>query len=224
MKKSTIIIMFFIGLIILVYPHIAQLTNNELQKSQVSDFKRTERSGEEVEDIITKATKYNQKIYHDRNGFRDPFIDDDGKNQKFKDYMELYDGNIFAVIEIPKLKLNIPIFLGATDEILSEGIGQIKGSSIPIGGKNTHTILSGHRGMGTKEMFRNIDRLQPQDEFYIHGKTGTLKYRVTSQSVIYPDQTSELEIQEDKDIATLFTCHPYRHNYQRLLIHGERFE
>lgn len=224
MKKSTIIMIFLIGLSIFMYPHIAQFSNSELQKSQVSDFKRTERSHEEIQDIITKAIKCNENIYYDRKGFRDPFIDGDVKSQKLKECMELYDGNIFAVIEIPKLNLNIPIFLGATDEILSEGIGQIKGSSIPIGGKNTHTILSGHRGMGTKEMFRNIDKLQVGDKFYIHGKTGILKYRVIGQKVIYPDQTSALEIQEGKDIATLFTCHPYRHNYQRLLIHGERFE
>lgn len=207
-----------------MYPHVAQIINNELQKSEVSDFQRTEKSDDEIDDLIARTTKCNQQIYYDSEEFRDPFSYDKKKSQQFKECLKLYDGNIFAVIEIPKLKLNIPIFLGATDEILSKGIGQVVGSSLPIGGINTHTVLSGHRGMGTKEMFRNIDKLQAGDEFYIHGKTGTLKYRVTSQRVIYPNQTSSLEIEEGKDVVTLLTCHPYRHNYQRLLVHAERFK
>lgn len=85
-------------------------------------------------------------------------------------------------------------------------------------------MLSGHRGMAAKEMFRNIDSLYEGDVFYIHGKTGTLKYRVTQQRVIYPHETKYLDIEKDKDMFTLLTCHPYRYNYQRLLIHGERIE
>lgn len=223
-KKSTMIIIFFIGLIILLYPHIAQLINNQLQKSEVSDFQNTQLPKKNIDDLMIKSIKCNQKIYDDSEGFRDPFISDKEKVKQFKDCMELYNGHIFGVIEIPKLNLEIPIFLGATDEILNEGIGQVKGSSLPIGGKNTHTLLSGHRGMGTKAMFRNIDQLYPGDIFYIHNFKETLTYEVYAQRVIFPDQTESLEIEEDKDLATLITCHPYRHNYQRLLIHAKRKE
>src|SRR5690606_37410216 len=102
------------------------------------------------------------------------------------------------------------------------GIGQVEGTSLPLGGLNTHLVLAGHRGMGTKEMFRNIDKLDAGDTFYIHTMHATLTYEVYDQSIIYPHETDILEIQEGKDLVTLLTCHPYRHNYQRLLIHAKR--
>ena len=90
MKKNlTIIITFFVGLMVFAYPHIAQFVNNELQKSQVYDFQRTERSDEEVDDLVTKATECNKQIYYDSKEFRDPFVDDDKKPQQIKDCMEL---------------------------------------------------------------------------------------------------------------------------------------
>lgn len=221
-KKRTIIIMFFSGLIIILYPHIAQIVNNQLQKSEVSNFRNNQLPQKSIDDLMTKSIKYNQKINDDSVGFRDPFISDKEKIKQFKDYTELYTGHIFGVIEIPKLNLEIPIFLGSTDQILNQGIGQVKGSSLPIGGESTHTLLSGHRGMGTKAMFRNIDKLYPGDIFYIHNFKETLVYEVYNQKVIYPDQTESLEIELGQDLATLITCHPYRKNYQRLLIQAKR--
>lgn len=131
---------------------------------------------------------------------------------------------MFSAIEIPKLELMIPIYLGSSDEILNRGVGQVEGSSLPLGGNSTHSVLVAHRGMGTKAMFRNVDELHEGDIFLIHGNTGTLKYQLTAQRVIYPHETASLEIEEDKDLATLLTCHPYRYNYQRLLIHAEQVE
>lgn len=221
-KKSTIIGIFFIGLIIFLYPHIAQWINAKLQKGQVDDFRDMEMSEAELNELMEKAQVCNEKIYYDSEGFRDPFGDNEEKLQQFQECLGLYDEDMFAAIEIPKLKLVIPIFLGSTDEILSKGIGQVEGSSIPIGGESTHTVLAGHRGMGTKAMFRNVDELLPGDVFYIHTLGESLVYEVYDQNIIYPDETESLEIEEDRDLATLLTCHPYRHNYQRLLIHAER--
>lgn len=221
-KKSTIIIIFILGLLILLYPHIAQWVNGYLQKGQVEDFQEIDMSDAELDELMEKAKKCNEQIYYDSEGFRDPFGDNEEKLQKFKACLDLYDEEMFAAIEIPKLQLVIPIFLGATDEILSKGIGQVEGSSLPVGGNSTHTVLSGHRGMGTKAMFRNVDELHPGDIFYIHTLEETLTYEVYNQNVIYPDETDSLEIEENRDLATLLTCHPYRHNYQRLLIHAER--
>src|SRR5690625_5736360 len=87
---------------------------------------------------------------------------------------------------------------------------QVEGSALPLGGESTHTVLAGHRGMGTKAMFRNIDQLNDGDLFYIHTMNETLTYEVYRQKVIYPNQTDDLEIVENKDLATLLTCHPYR--------------
>ncbi|MFD2130563.1 class C sortase [Pseudogracilibacillus auburnensis] len=220
-KRSTIIVIFSLGIIVILYPHIAQWVNSYLQKGQVEDFHNIEMSDDELDQLMAKAQECNEHIFYDSEGFRDPFGDNEEKLQQFQECLGLYE-DMFAAIEIPKLKLVIPIFLGATDEILSKGIGQVEGSSLPIGGSSTYTVLAGHRGMGTKAMFRNVDELYSGDIFYIHTLDGTLTYEVYDQKVIYPDETDSLEIEQDKDLATLLTCHPYRHNYQRLLIHGER--
>lgn len=223
-KTSTIVILFIVGIIIVLYPHIAQSINNYLQKGEVQEFRDREISEEEIDELMEKSKECNEQIYYDSEGFRDPFGDDEEKLQEYQDCLGLYeeDADMFAAIEVPKLKLVIPIFLGATDEILNKGVGQVEGSSLPVGGESTHTVLAGHRGMGTKAMFRNIDELNPGDTFYIHTLDETIIYEVYDQNIIYPHETDSLEIEEDKDLATLLTCHPYRHNYQRLLIHAER--
>lgn len=223
-KNSWMILLFLLGFSILVYPHIAQWINDYLQKEQVHQFRTEleEKSLEEIEQLMEKAQQCNEKIYYDHNGFRDPFGDNEEKLHQFQECLGIHDETMFGAIEIPKLKLVVPIYLGATDDILSKGIGQVEGSSIPIGGEGTHTVLAGHRGMGTKEMFRNIDELNEGDVFYIHTMNESLTYQVFKQQIIYPDETDSLEIEEKQDLATLLTCHPYRHNYQRLLIHGER--
>lgn len=223
-SKKGIILLFILGLSIFIYPFAAQWINGYLQKKQVDEFQDglEGKTDVEIEKLMETAASCNEEIYYDSDGLRDPFGDEQEKLQKFQKCLGIQEEDIFAAVEIPKLKLVIPIYIGASDEILSKGIGQIEGSSLPIGGKSTHTVLAGHRGMGTKEMFRNIDQLHDNDIFYIHTMNETLTYRVFRQKIIYPHETDSLEIVEDKDLATLFTCHPYRYNHQRLLIQGER--
>lgn len=223
-KNIGIILLFIVGLSILVYPHAAQWLNDYVQKQQVHEFMKnvSEEETENINEMMAKAQECNEEIFYTSEGFRDPFSDRKEKLQSFHKCIGIQDEVMFGAIEIPKLELLIPIYLGASDEILSKGIGQVEGSSIPIGGESTHTVLAGHRGMGTKAMFRHIDELENGDVFYIHAMNETLTYRIASQNIIYPHETDSLEIEEGKDLATLLTCHPYRHNYQRLLIQGER--
>lgn len=225
-KNKVIILLFMIGLSILIYPHVAQFINDYMQKKQVHEFQvdLNEKTDEEIDDLMKKAHVCNEEVYQDSTGFRDPFEESKEKLQEFKDCLGIEEDAIFSAIEIPKLELVIPIYLGASDENLNKGIGQVEGSSIPVGGASTHTVLAGHRGMGTKAMFRNVDELKAGDVFYIHTMSETLKYRVNSQQVIKPHEIDSLQIEENKDLATLLTCHPYRHNYERLLIHGERVD
>ncbi len=226
MKHKGIMSIFIVGLLIMAYPHIAQIMNNYFQKNQVEEFQSGlgDLSDDEINELMERAQSCNKEIYYDLDGFRDPWGDNQEKLTAFNDCLGLDDDEVFGAIEIPKLKLMIPIYLGSSEEVLSKGIGQVEGSSLPLGGESTHTVLAGHRGMGTKAMFRNIDELNEGDVFYILTMNETLTYRVMKQEVIYPHETDSLEIVEDKDLATLLTCHPYRHNYQRLLIHGERDE
>ena len=222
MKKKSLIALFIAGFLILIYPHVAQWINNYLQKKEAEAFMEQELSDEELEAMMADIKMCNEKIFYDESGFRDPFGTNEEKLDSLQKCLGLTDDDAFGAIEIPKLKLVIPIYVGSSEDILSKGVGQVEGSSLPLGGDGTHTVLAGHRGMGTREMFRNVDQLSDGEEFYIHTYDGTLTYEVYRQKVINPSETDSLEIEEDKDLATLLTCHPYRSNAQRLLIQAER--
>ncbi|MBR7552566.1 class C sortase [Allobacillus sp. GCM10007491] len=236
-KKGFIVILFAVGVIVVIYPHVAQFINNQIQHTYVDHFHA------EAETIpatlklekIKEARECNTAIFRNDDGLSDPFTEGYNPLENTKCSQVLKEGSLtadtkgnttnidtFATLEIPKLGLHIPILLGASDYALSQGIGQVEGSSLPVGGPNTHTVLAGHRGMGTKEMFRNLDELQPGDVFYIHTLDERLVYKVEGSAVILPHETDSLRVKEGKDLATLLTCHPYRSNTHRLVVYGVR--
>lgn len=223
-KNKGNILLFFLGFIILIYPHIAQIANNKIQQNVSAQFK--EDIASIPEEVISREMnnihKCNEAIYKNKEGFADPFTKE-YKQERYKECQDHPNESIeFATLEIPKLQLEIPIYLGSSEEELSKGIGHVEGSSLPVGGKNTHTVLAGHRGMGTKEMFRHLDHLSEGDFFSIHTKEGELLYEVYDVSIVLPHETDVLQIKQNKDLASLLTCHPYRSNSHRLLVHGER--
>lgn len=193
---------------------------------EVKEFKqqRTFLSEGDVMSTLRQAQACNESIYKNEEGLHDPFTEAYSYEQYDACKDMPFDGENIAAIEIPTLNLAIPIYLGATEKELSKGVGQVEGSSLPIGGKNTHTLLAGHRGMGTKPMFRHLDELQTGDQFIIHTVEDTLVYVVYDTQVILPHETENLGIHEGKDLASLITCHPYRHNSHRLVIYGERIK
>lgn len=223
-KRNFFIALFIIGLFILLFPHIAKFLNELKFKDQAEDFLEMEIPEDEVVEIIEKAKQCNKEIFLNVDAFRDPFNYLNSDVDDTNECVKLVGEDVFAILEIPKLDLMVPIYLGSTKEILNRGVGQVVGSSLPVGGESTHTVLAGHRGMPLKEMFLNLDRVVQGDVFYIHTKKDTLTYKVYAQNVIDPSDPELLEIQEGKDLATLITCHPKYYNYQRLLIQGERVE
>lgn len=222
-KNKFIIVLFVLGLLILSYPYISQFINNKLQEKEVEQFnhKKSELNTEEITNHLKSADQYNKSIFEGQDGFHDPFAED---SAEFESEDGLTDEELISTIEIPTMNLSIPIYLGTTEASLSRGVGQVEGTSLPVGGQSTHTVLAGHRGMGTKEMFRNLNDLHEGDTFLIHTLKDTLKYKVYKTDVVLPHETEELEIFEDKDLASLITCHPYRQNTHRLVIYGERIE
>lgn len=222
--KAWLIVLFLTGFIILIYPHVAQYVNSEIQKDEAEQFKRQKHtlSSDYIAEMLLTAQECNESIYTNEGSFQDPFTEEYEQVRYDRCKEIINEGDYFAAIEIPKLHLDIPIYLGASENELSQGIGQVDGSSLPIGGASTHTVLAGHRGMGVKAMFRNLDRLKESDLFYIHTLEGKLTYRVIDVEVILPHETDNLRIREGEDLASLITCHPYRSNSHRLVVHGER--
>ena len=132
------------------------------------------------------------------------------------------ESGVMGALEIPKISLYLPIYHGTSQEVLEKGIGHLEGTSIPVGGKNTHAVLTGHRGLPSAELFSNLDQLEKNDEFYIHILGKPLAYKVFNVETVKPEEMEHLTIAKGQDRVTLVTCTPYGINTHRLLVHARR--
>ena len=129
---------------------------------------------------------------------------------------------VMGSIEIPKIGVDLPIYHGTDDDVLSNGIGHLEGTSLPVGGASTHCVLTGHRGLPNSKLFTRLDEIEENDLFYLNIFGETLAYKVNQIEVIEPDEVDKLNIQEGKDLVSLITCTPYGLNTHRLVVTGER--
>lgn len=143
----------------------------------------------------------------------------------FKDGLErsLADENgLMCYVDIPSLNIYLPVYYGTSDEVLQKGCGCLENTSLPVGGKSSHSVISGHTGLPTAEMFTKLDQIKKSDVFYIHVLDRVLAYKVDKIETVTPDKTKLLEIVKDMDYCTLLTCTPYGINDKRLLVRGVR--
>ena len=216
------IIGFLIGLGIFLYPHISSwMINNEVRDA-IEEFKtNSSLAYSKQKDALYQAMMaYNETLYLSGQSEISDAWTFKQEEFKFNDYD--YKNNAVATITIPKMELEMPIYLGATKENMSRGIVNLGNTSLPIGGKNTNCVLAGHRGYRGAAFFRNIEDLQIGDEIIIDNYWEQLKYNVYEIKVIYPTESEQVLIQEEKDMLTLITCHPYRNNYQRYVVYCRR--
>ena len=142
--------------------------------------------------------------------------------ENYSDQLDIAGNGIMGYVEIPKIQVNLPIYHGTDAEVLDRGVGHLLGSSLPVGGENTHTILSGHSGMASQKMFTDLEQLVPGDVFYLNVLNETLAYQVTEINIVLPYETDLLGIVPGEDLCTLVTCTPYGINTHRLLVRGSR--
>ena len=133
-----------------------------------------------------------------------------------------FDEDIIGSIEIPRMGIELPIYLGATDENMARGAAHLSQTSLPVGGENTNAVIAAHRGYSRAAMFRDIEVLQTGDEVIIKNFHDTLIYQVSEIKILKPTDIDMILIQPGRDLVTLITCHPYRHNYQRYAVYCER--
>src|SRR5690625_4478763 len=179
-------------------------------------------SEEQIANERKKAEKHNANIDEASIPITDPFSTTDDTDERVGYYDVLNIADTMGRIEIPSIHVNLPIYHGVSDDVLQRGIGHMSNSSFPIGGKGTHTALTGHRGLPSSMLFRDLDKVKEGEVFFIHTLGETLAYEVDSINVVLPDETNWLAIEEDKDYVTLITCEPYMINTHRLLVRGER--
>jgi len=224
MKRNIIFgSIFLLGLSIFLYPTVSNWFATRTHYSEVSTYdeaiKRLEQ--EEIDRKEMEAREYNKKVQNTTQTFADPFREKDGERKSSTVDM-LNVGDVMGYIEIPKIDVNLPIYQGTTEEVLSRGIGQLNETSLPVGGENTHTVLTGHRGLPSALMFTHLDKIEKKDIFYIHTLDKVLAYQVDQIKVVLPNETEDLLVVQGQDYATLITCTPYGVNTHRLLVRGHR--
>lgn len=209
---SILILITLIALGFLLYPSFSNYINNKFAVSTISDYteKINNVKDEEVDDLIKNINKYNYDLF---NGT--------AENQ-LPDCLNIHEGDVLGYIEVPSINIKLPIYYGTSVDILKKGVGVLDGTSLPVGGENTHSVLSAHTGLANQKLFTDIDKLKDGDVFYLHILKKDLAYKVDQIKVVHPDEIDELKISDDKDYVTLLTCYPYGINTERLLVRGER--
>lgn len=226
MKKhwSTILLVavFFLGLCLLLYPSFSNYWNSFHQSRVISSYENA------LADVTPKefgkergaAQAYNEKLRKKA----DRYILSDRDLEEYNSLLNLSGSGVMGYIEIPSIQVKLPIYHGVSDPVLQVAVGHIEGTSLPVGGKGTHTVLSGHRGLPSAKLFTDIDKLVPGDVFFLHILDEVLAYEVDRISIVEPDDVAGLDIDKNEDYCTLLTCTPYAINTHRLLVRGRRTE
>ena len=225
MKKkdfSTIalIVVFFVGVSVLLYPTVSDYWNSLHQSQAIATYADSVENMDEqdYEKLWDAAVSYNQKLFQSGHGLG---LKDEEK-EEYNKLLDVSGTGIMSYIEIPKIKCSLPIYHGTDEGVLQIAVGHIEGSSLPVGGLNTHCVLSGHRGLPSAKFFSNLDKLEEGDIFMIRTLDQTLTYEVDQIRIVLPDEVEDLKIEEGKDLCTLVTCTPYGINTHRLLVRGHR--
>ncbi len=220
MKKHlpTIIVavIFLCGLSLFLYPTVSNLYNQHLNNKLIGEYKEAFSSinPEEINKTMKDAVDFNENH---------------GNEEKLKELGLTYenvlnaaDNGVMGYIEIPKISVSLIIYHTIEENVLQKGIGHVPETHLPVGGKNTHSVLAGHTGLPSAKLLTNIDHLKIGDRFYIHVLNEVLEYKIDDISVVEPDEVSRLNVISGKDCVTLVTCTPYGVNSHRLLVRGVR--
>ena len=223
-KHKTVIFLtlgFLVGICILLYPAFSDFWNSKTQSRAITDYESVLDNLDENEysAIFERAHAYNKALYETNY----PLMD--YKNVSgYYDTLRITDNDMIGYLKIDRIGVELPIYHGTSDDVLNRGVGHLEGSSLPIGGENTHSIMSAHRGLPSSKLFTDLDRMEIGDTFQIIILDQVLTYQVDFIKVIEPTDVSDLQIIEGGDYCTLFTCTPYGINTHRLLVRGVRIE
>lgn len=216
-----LVLAIFVGLSLVLYPTVSDYWNSFHQSRAVASYLQDveELENSEKEKLLEEARAYNRSLPQNTT----PSLNLSSLNQMIYDEtFKVTKSGIMAYVEIPKLNVTLPIYHGTDDSVLRVAIGHIPGTSLPIGGKGTHAVISGHRGLASAKLFTDVDQLVKGDTFMIQVLDETLTYEVDQILTVLPQDVSALRINPNEDYVTLVTCTPYGVNTHRLLVRGHR--
>ena len=212
---------FLVGICILLYPAFSDFWNSKTQSRAITNYESVLENlkPEDYTAIFEKAHAYNKALYETDYPLRDYH-----QVSGYDDTLRVTDNDMIGYVKIDRIGVELPIYHGTSEKVLSKGVGHLEGSSLPVGGENTHSVMSAHRGLPSAKLFTDLDRIEKGDTFQIIILDQVLTYQVDFIKVIEPTDISDLQIIEGGDYCTLFTCTPYGINTHRLLVRGVRIE
>jgi sortase A len=207
---------------LLLYPTVSDYWNEFHQSRAIASYVETveDLGDEEAEKLIEEAREYNEQLLSKA----DRWNLSEEELAEYENILDITGTGIMAYVEIPNISVYLPIYHGTDDAVLQIGAGHIEGSSLPVGGESTHSVLSGHRGLKSAKLFTDIDQLTEGDVFMLHVLNETLTYQVDQIRIVLPEELEDLKIETGEDYCTLITCTPYGVNTHRLLVRGHRIE
>lgn len=220
-------IIFLAGLSLLLYPFVANQWNNYRQKQLISGYEQVVSDKEAAEGIDydaerKKAEDYNEALLPCVLPDSFALAESSGVDPVYMNTLNIAGDEMMGSVEIPKINIKIPIYHTTEEDVLNKGAGHLEGSSLPVGGANTHAVISAHRGLPSASLFTDLDQMKVGDHFLLHVLDETLCYEVDKISVVKPEDTSALAVEDGQDLVTLLTCTPYGVNTERLLVRGRR--
>ena len=220
---STVILVVILlaGVCILLYPSGSDWWNSMHATRAIAGYVTAveDLSGEEKERMLEAARRYNAALADG--------VDYDLTEEEYAEYLSLLDiggTGIMGYVQISAIGVNLPVYHSVDEAVLQIAVGHIPGSSLPVGGERSHSVLSGHRGLPSAKLFSDLDQMQEGDVFTLNVMDQTITYMVDQIRIVLPEETDDLAIQAGKDYCTLVTCTPYGINTHRMLVRGRRIE
>lgn len=224
-KKQNIFfrIIFIIGFCLMLFPIVSQGWYFYISHQDINKFEKeaSDINKDEIERRLELAQAYNSSLKKDGKSIEDPYtnIQKEGRSE-YARMLKIHEQ--IGYVSIPSINTEVPIFAGSSEAVLQKGAGHLEGTSLPVGGSGTHTVITAHNGLPTAQLFTDLNKVKVGDIFYIKNIKETLAYRVDQIKVVEPGDLDEVSIEDNKDYATLLTCTPYMINSHRLLVRGER--
>ncbi len=225
--KILIIVLFLAGFSLLLYPFAANEWNNYRQKQLLGDYDTVVAEMEKAGTLDyaaeqEAAVQYNAALLPSILPDSFAVAEASDEDEAYMSCLNIAGNGVMGAVEIPKINISLPIFHTTSEEVLETAAGHLEGSSLPVGGENTHAVISAHRGLPSAALFTDLDKLEETDHFLLHILDDTLCYEVDQIRVVEPEETQSLAVEEGMDLVTLLTCTPYGVNSHRLLVRGHR--
>lgn len=222
-KKAFWNFILVIGIGLCIYSPVSSFISQKTMYDAVNTYQQQMEQTDDTssEEMLNKARQYNEALYKMQKGEYTENVEILSK-QSYRSMLSINGSNVIATISIPKINVDIPVRHGISEKVLQSGAGHIQQSSLPIGGKNTRTVISGHRGLPTAKLFTRLDEIKKGDMFFISVVDKTLAYKVSKIETVLPEDIESIKPVEGEDLVTLVTCTPYGVNDHRLLVTGKR--